>query len=246
MREILADLVAEQQALDQLLQRAPDRDWKTKTTATGWTVHDTISHLAWTEEHAKRAVHGDESITTDFASYGSVDAFNQVGVEKGRLLRHQAVIEWWRFARADVVDGLSRLQRGDRIPWVGASLSARTFATARLMETWAHGLDIQRALEREITDTPRLRHVSWLGWATLPWAFAQAGKEYHEPIRVELVGPSYARWIFGPEESEQVVKGLASDWCRVVVNRLDAADAGNLTARGEVAEMALQVARTYI
>ena len=77
MREILADLVAEQQALDQLLQRAPDRDWKTKTPAAGWTVHDTISHLAWTEEHAKRAVHDDESISTDLAAYGSVDAFNQ-------------------------------------------------------------------------------------------------------------------------------------------------------------------------
>jgi len=35
-------------------------------------------------------------------------------------------------------------------------------------------------------DTPRLRHISWLGWATLPHAFDAAGEDF-EDVRVERV-----------------------------------------------------------
>ena len=49
MHQILADLVAEQQALDQFLQTVKDRDWKTKTPAAGWDVRDQVSHLAFFE-----------------------------------------------------------------------------------------------------------------------------------------------------------------------------------------------------
>jgi uncharacterized protein (TIGR03084 family) len=245
MREILADLVAEQQGLDQLLQRVPDRVWRAKTPAAGWTVQDTIGHLAWSEEAAARVLSDDPDIASEYRAAGSLDAFNDLGITKARKLRPQAVIEWWRHQRAAVVDNLSRRSPGERIPWIAGSLSARTFATARLAETWAHGLDIHVALEREPVDTPRLRHVAWLGWATLPHAFATAGMDYPSPIRVELVGPGYARWVFGPEEADDVVRGNAGDWCRVVVRRLDPKDVENLTASGERAAEALRVACTW-
>jgi len=245
MREILADLVAEQQGLDQLLQRVPDRVWKTPTPAKGWNVQDTISHLAWSEEAAARVLEGDETLAEEYAAAGGLDAYNALGVEKGRSLRPQAVIEWWRHQRAAVVDNLSRRTADERVLWVAGTMSTRTFATARLTETWAHGLDVHVALDREPTDTPRLRHVARLGWATLPYAFEAAGEEYPEPVRVELVGPGYARWVFGPENAEHVVRGSAGDWCRVVVRRLSAEDAENLTATGEVAHRALQLAQTY-
>jgi uncharacterized protein (TIGR03084 family) len=244
MREILADLVAEQQALDQMLQRAPERDWKAKTRGSRWTVQDTISHLAWSEDYAMAALDGDEQRLTEVGEIG-VDGFNEKGVAAGRGKRPQEVIEWWRFSRAAVVDNLSRRRPDERIPWFVSDISARTFATSRLMETWAHGLDIKEALSKEIEDTPRLRHIAFLGWATLPHAFEQAGAEYSEPVRVEVVGPGYSRWVFGPDDTEQVIRGSAGDWCRVAVRRLDAADAENLTATGEVAATALRVARAF-
>ena len=142
--------------------------------------------------------------------------------------------------------GPLRAPHQTRVTWYAGPMSARTFATTRIMETWAHGLDIVVALKREVVDTPRLRHVAWLGWKTLPYAFAQAGEKYPAPIRVELVGPGYARWVFGPAESDQVVRGQAADWCRLVVRRLPAAQAENLTAVGEVARTALRVARAYV
>jgi uncharacterized protein (TIGR03084 family) len=114
------------------------------------------------------------------------------------------------------------------------------------METWAHGLDIVAALEREVADTARLRHIAWLGWKALPYAFSQAGEKYREPIRVEFVGPGYARWVFGPEGSDQVIRGQAGDWCRLVVGRLPEGRKKDLVAAGDVAATALRLARAYV
>ena len=239
MREILADLVAEQQGLDQSLQRAPDRDWKKKVGTRGWSAQDTIAYLWWTERHIAGILAGEVVPAKTLEEHGSIEAFEQAGVDNARTKRPQEVIEQWRFARADVVDALSRLGGDDRIPWLDGDVSAQTFATMRLADTWTHGLEILTALDKEITDTPRLLHVAWLGWATLPNAFLKINQEYPEAVRVELVGPGYTRWIFGPEETEYIIRGQASDWCRVVVGFIDATAAESLTATGDLAEAAL-------
>lgn len=262
MREILSDLVAEQQQLDQFLQTLRDRQWATPTPAEGWTIQDTVSHLAYTEAFAADVLErGRERI--DEEDVASVDEWTQRGVDEGRGRRHQEIIEWWRFGRADVVEALSRMVATDRVPWIYGDMSARTFATMRLMETWAHGLDIKAAILGRITpldeppedadeewedplaDTPRLRHIAALGQKTLPFAFSQAGEDYPDSgIRVEVMGPLYAAWRFGPEDTDQVIKGMAGDWCRVVVQRVEAEDTG-LKAVGEHAETALRIARAY-
>lgn len=263
MREILSDLVAEQQQLDQFLQTLRTRQWATKTPAEGWTIQDIVSHLAYTEHLAAEVIAEGES-RMKAEKITDLDEWTERGVEQGRGRRHQEIIEWWRFGRADVVDALSRMLATDRINWIHGDMSARTFATTRLMETWAHGLDVKASILGRITpldappegveeeewsdplaDTPRLRHIAYLGQQTLPYAFEQAGEEFpKEGIRVEVMGPMYAAWRFGPEDTDQVVKGMAADWCRVVVRRQDASETG-LKAVGEHAEKALEIARTY-
>lgn len=255
MREILSDLVAEQQALDQFLQRINERDWKLPTPAPGWSIHDTVSHLAYTETFAADAIeHGQSFI--DGEHLVDIDEWTQRGVDIGRGKRYQEVIEWWRNGRASVVDALSRMDSKERIPWVINSMSAKAFATLRLVETWAHGLDIQAAMEGRLPvpdeeeeeqeiDSPRLRHVAWLAHRMLPYAFEQAGEPYPEQgVRLQLMGPKYASWVYGSRESDQVIKGNASEFCRVAVHRLDAADTG-LKAIGAGAETALRIVRTY-
>jgi uncharacterized protein (TIGR03084 family) len=242
MRAILADLVAEQQALDQLLQRAPDRDWKRRTANTGWTVQDTISHLAWSEDNALLALEGNGEATPAFSVCDDGASRNDPGVAAGRGKRPQEIIEWWRHARAAVVDALSRCRPDVRIGWPTPETNGEAFAAVRLTETWAHSLDITAALSRDVEDTPRIRHVAWLAWLTLPLAFAHAEEAYSGPIRLELVGPGYARWVYGPDDSDQIVRGAAGDWCRVAVHRLRPEDSTSLTATGEIAETALRVA----
>lgn len=246
MREILADLVAEQQGLDQFLQSIDYRKWSTPTPAKGWDIQDQVSHLASSEELAFRAIDaGQEAVAAAMAEHDTIDDFTAAGVARGREMRPGQVIEWWRHARADVVDALSRMTGSERIPWLVGDMSSKTFATVRLMETWAHGLDIHAAVDSDPVATTRLRHVAFLGWATLPFAFQTAGEDYPDPIRVELRAPEYQKWVFGPEDSDQVVRGEASDWCRVVVRRVDAADT-SLVAEGEVAAKALEIARAYL
>ncbi|MFB3050161.1 MAG: DinB family protein, partial [Acidimicrobiia bacterium] len=103
MREILSDLVAEEQHLDQFLQSLADREWKKKTPAQGWTIKDQVSHLAHVEGLAAEVLEqGKKRI--DAENVTDIDEWTAVGVALGRPQRHQEVIEWWRHGRADVVD----------------------------------------------------------------------------------------------------------------------------------------------
>ena len=244
MHQILADLVAEQQAVDQFLQTIRDRDWKTKTPAAGWDVRDQVSHLAFFEEYAYNALAEGGSRLSDIDDYASGEDFTMAGALEGRKLRPQEVIEWWRGSRARVVDVLSRTDPKKRIPWFAGDMSAKAFATARQMETWAHGIDVHDAFGAEPEDTVRLKNIAWLGWRALPHAFGVAGEDYTETVRLELIGPNYAKWLFGPDDSEQLIKGRAGDWCRVAVRRRSA-HGTSLIAEGKVAEVALSVARAY-
>jgi len=245
VREILSDLVAEQQYQDQFLQRTNIRDWKLQTPSAGWSIQDTVSHLASFEEYAFNALEEGGSRLEEASRYATQAEFTLAAVRPGRSMRPQDVIEWWREARAKVVDSLSHKSPSDRVPWFAGDMSARTFATTRLMETWAHGLDIHETRGAEPEDTPRLRHIAWLAWKTLPYAFRDAGQPYEQPVRVEVIGPAYAKYVFGPEDTDQVIKGTAGEWCRVAVRRRSPDDT-SLKAQGEVAQMALKVVRAYL
>jgi len=253
MREILSDLVAEQQSLDQFLQRINERQWDLPTSAPGWSIKDTVSHLAYSERFAAEVLADGKKVVSR-VNKDDIDEWTARGVKEGRKMRYQQVIEWWRNSRADVVDALSRMDGGDRVPWFSGDMSARAYATLRLMETWAHGLDIKDAMEGRLTydeeddptaDTSRIRHVAWLAHRMLPYAFAEAGEEFPEGgIRLELMGPSYSRWVYGPEDATDIIKGIAGEWCRIAVHRMDSA-ASSLKTEGEKAEAAIKVVRTY-
>ncbi len=258
MREILSDLVAEEQQLDQFLQSLSTREWKWETPGIGWTIQDQVSYLAYVENFAAEVIaEGESRIKAE--KIKDIDEWFSRGPAEGTGQRHQEVIEWWRHGRADVVDALSRMLATDRIPWIYGDMSAKSFATMRLMETWAHGLDIKVAILERITplpedeleedeedplaDTVRLRHIAWLGHKSLQFAFEEAGETFpQEGIRVELMGPKYAAWRFGPEDTDQVIRGMAGDWCRIVVQRQNASQTG-LKAVGESAERALEIVR---
>lgn len=244
MREILSDLVAEQQFLDQFLQKITLKDWDRPTPAKGWSIRDTISHLADSAELAADALNGGSKVEV-YRTAPNLDVLRQEAVKKGRKMRPQDVIEWWRGGRAKVVEPLSHMNGEDRIAWIAGSMSARTFATMRLMENWAHGLDIYGAMKAQIEDTARIRHICFLGWKTLPYAFKAADMDY-SPVRVEVIGPAYAKWVFGPADTDQIIKGPAGEFARLAVRRIKRRDAKNLKAAGEVADTALEVVRAYL
>ncbi len=244
MRAILTDLVAEQQSFDQYLQKIPPRDWKKPTAAKGWSIQNLVAHLAHLEDIATSAVDEGTDPNAEVARAGSFEKLVKEGLKKGDSMRPQDVIEWWRLSRAATMDALWLRESEDRVMWFGGELSAKLMATFRIMETWAHGLDVYDKHGVEVEPTPRLKHVSFLGWKLLPVAFARAGEEF-EPIRVEVMGPNYSKWSFGPEGAPKI-KGPALEWCRYIVQRSPLKSCPGLVADGDVAEKALKLATAYI
>jgi uncharacterized protein (TIGR03084 family) len=124
-------------------------------------------------------------------------------------------------------------------------MAAASMATARLMETWAHGLDVTDALQLPPSESPRLQHVAHLGVRTRDFAFAQHGQPAPaEPFRVELTAPDGSLWVWGPEDAAQRVTGPALDFCLRVTRRRHRADLA-LVATGPDADRWLDLAQAF-
>jgi uncharacterized protein (TIGR03084 family) len=124
-------------------------------------------------------------------------------------------------------------------------MSARSSATGRLMETWAHGQDVADALAVTRRPTARLRHVAHLGYRTIGHGFAMHGLPApDEPFRVELSTPDGDLWTFGPEGAAERVTGPVLDFCLLVTQRRHPADL-SLHTSGELARRWLGVAQAF-
>ena len=236
---LLADLDAEQRTLDDLLASFAVDQWNASTPADGWTVHDTVAHLALAELLARGSV---------------VDDRDPVGSGPFPFAAPDdpaALLAMWRSARAGSLAAFRARDDRDRVPWGGRRMAVRSLATARLMETWAHGLDCFAAVDAPAHDTDRLVHVARLGWRSLPVAFAVAGEEPPAPpesLRVQVRAPSGATWVFGPDphDAAGTVHGDAGVWCRVVTHRWRAPEPPPLGCDGELAVAAVRVARAFL
>jgi uncharacterized protein (TIGR03084 family) len=243
---LLDDLAAEGAALDAVVAQLEDTAWLTPTPAEGWTVAMQIAHLAWTDDQALLAVTDPAAFTAavsgrDAELAGAVDAAAASGATAGPA----RLVERWRAGRAELARALAALPGGTKVPWFGPPMSAPSLATARLMETWAHGLDVTDALRVPPTVSPRLRAVAHLGVRTRDFAFAQHGLPAPaEPFRVELTAPDGDVWVFGPEDAAQRVTGPALDFCLRVTRRRHRADLA-LTATGPDADRWLDLAQAF-
>lgn len=244
--ELLADLEAEHRELYDVVAAISPDDWLTPTPAWGWDVRDTIAHLADTDELAiGTATGGDYALNTVAAQTASAEDLTFQGVRRGRKLPGAEVAAWWARTSAAIRATLAALPADTRVPW-GIGMRTPSFVTARMMETWAHGLDVRAALGVPAPDSDRLAHVAWLSTRALPYAFTVAGREMPTaPLRVELVLPSGAMWTYGPEDAADRIAGSAGEYCRVFVQRRSRADT-NLEIQGDAAEAAIAVARAYL
>lgn len=246
--DILADYEAEQQALYGVLVTVADDRWTTPTPAAGWDVRDSVAHLADTEEIAVDTMTGGpRTINAEAARYPSTEAFTESGCERGRAMSGAEVREWWWVAAARCRHTLAGLDRSTRVPW-GLGMGWRAFVTARLMEHWAHGLDIREALGAPAEDTDRLRHIAWICTNALPYAFGVAKVTPPEgrTLRVEVTGPSGDVWAFGPDDATDRITGPAAQWCRLAVQRIGRHQAPDLHAEGPLADLALTHARAFL
>jgi uncharacterized protein (TIGR03084 family) len=244
--DLLDDLEAEHRELQDVLASLTPDEWLKPTPAWGWDVRDTVAHLADTDELAiATATGGDYALNDVAARAASSEDVTYHGVLRGRRLSGAEVAAWWDHTSSAVRATLGALAPDARIPW-GIGMRTPSLITARMMETWAHGLDVRAAVGVDASDSDRLAHVAWLATRALPYAFSVAGREPPSvPVRVELALPSGTTWTYGPDDAADRIAGPAGDYCRVFVQRRSRADT-SLEIQGDAAEAAISVARAYL
>lgn len=249
MKEICSDLNWEHENLDALVSGLDPAGWQRVTFCDGWTVKDEISHLAYFDHTARLAATDADAFTRhiveDFGHIQSNEELMEVSLVDGRSMAVEALLVWWRAERRQLMDALAGLHPKDRLPWYGPPMSALSFATARLMETWAHGQDVYDVLEQKRPVSPGLRHIAHLGVKTFGWSFSNRGMEVPEtPVRVSLRAPSGEVWTWGDETAAESVAGPAEDFCLVVTQRRHVDDTA-LVCTGETARQWMQVAQAF-
>lgn len=245
LQGILADLDAETASLDRLVSGLRTETWRTPTPAEGWSIAHQIAHLAWTDEVAALAARDTEAFGALLKrAVVAPDTIDREAAE-GAAMEPGALLERWRTGRAALAEALLAVPAGQKLPWFGPPMSAASMATARAMETWAHGQDVTDALGVDHEPGPALRQVAHLGVRTRDFAYVLRDRTPPaEPFRVELLSPDGEAWAWGPDDAEQQVSGPAVDFCLLVTQRRHRDDVA-LVATGADAEAWLEIAQAF-
>lgn len=242
-----ADLVAEQDALDDIVATISDEQWDLSTPSPGWKLRDQIAHLTYFDHSGATAIltpaRFQESVDELVANarHSSVDEFTL-----GPLRDHspRELLGAWRRGREHLNDAAASLSVETRVPWYGPSMSATSFLSARLMEVWAHGTDIVDALGVQRTATNRLRHIARLGFITRKWSYLVRGEEAPTgEVRLELSASDGEIWTWGPEDADDTIGGSAEEFCLVVTQRRHVDDTSLRT--GELGRHWLERAQAF-
>ncbi len=225
LASIRRDLIAEQDALDIIVAPLTLDQWSVPTPSVRWFVADQIGHLAYFDDAAVLAIADPDAFVMKIGELLAVapngdEAMDELTLGSFRRMAPDELLGTWRTHRQRLAEASLDLDESRRVPWYGPAMGAKSFLTARLMETWAHGQDIVDAVGATRPATDRLVHIAQLGFLTRGWSYANRGLEPPtEPVRVNLTAPSGATWTFGPEDATQSVTGDATDFCLVVTQR---------------------------
>lgn len=215
------------------------------TPAAGWTVAHQLAHLTWTDEVATSATasvvpsvetaRGWDAALAEAAS--APTTFVDEGAAELAVADPTELMTRWDVGRAALVAALRATPADVRIPWFGPPMKATSMATARIMETWAHGLDVAAALDVTPETTDRIRHVCHLGVATRTFAYAGRGLPVpEEPIHVTLTAPSGAEWSWGDPAAIHRISGPAWEFAQVAVRRRHPDDTSLVATDGPTRE----------
>jgi uncharacterized protein (TIGR03084 family) len=250
VQEIVTALGEQHAELAGLLVDLSEEGWRRPTpSCPGWTVLDVVLHLAQTDEVAIESARG--SFGSELAGMfaegrsASVDEAADAMVVAERETSGAELFVRWKTSADSLRAVLATTDPSSRKQWVAGDLSARKLATTRLSECWIHSRDVAEALDIEIEPPDRLWHIARLAWRTIPYAFANAGREAPGPVALELRAPNRAVWELAPDVAPTtVIRGDAIDWCLVAGQRLKPQQTSLIADGADGAEV-LELVRTY-
>src|SRR5690606_5285533 len=152
MEKTCNDLLDEYRSLAELCDTLEPGQWALRTDFYGWTPWDESARLSYFDETARPAA-TDPAALASRARAPAPEPADGLGISPpaARKYGHLGganLPTLWRERFETLVSRLRPLDPKARLPWYGPTRSARAFATARLMECWAHGQDIWDVLGR--------------------------------------------------------------------------------------------------
>lgn len=245
--DIASDLAAEHADLDALVSSLAPDQWLLPTPSPGWTIADQVGHLGFFDHTATLAITDPtgfrEHATELVASLGEGSA--DPTLDEARTMEPGELLRWWRTARSGLIEAAASLDDESRLPWYGPPMSAKSFLTARLMETWAHGQEVYDQLGVEREDTDRIHGIATLGVKTFGWTFINRKMEVPQPAPyVRLIAPSGAIWEWNEPQENNRVEGSATEFCQVVTQTRNFADT-KLVAVGNPATRWMSIAQCF-
>ncbi len=243
MEAICDDLLAEQQALDDFVAPLDEAGWSLPTPAAGWSIRDQISHLWFFDQRAAMALRDPDEFAADTEQLVAAGG-TAASVLPGRSLTGAAMLAVWRDDRSALLSLARTVDPSARIPWYGPAMGARSFITARLMETWAHGQDVVDALGATREPTVRLKHVAHIGVRARPFSYLINGMAVPAAaVHVALTAPDGSLWEWDASADDSV-RGSALDFCLAVTQRRHLADT-SLQIAGDAATEWMRIAQAF-
>lgn len=222
--DIALDLLAEYRDLAALCDALTPAQWSTPSAFYGWTPWDEIAHLCYFDETALQSVREPEHFASEAVRLNARvvggEEFSAIQRATFGHLDGPALLTLWRAHHEALARELVALDPKARLPWYGPPMSALSFASARLMETWAHGQDVWDVARRRRPATARLKHIAHLGFTTFGWTFANRRLPVPEIVpNLVLQSPDGGTWQWGDGSSAHRVSGTAEDFCLLVTQR---------------------------
>lgn len=243
---VVDDLQTESDALDALVAPLSPEQWRLPTPAPGWTIAHQIGHLWWTDRVALLSVTDEPAFAALVAgAQDTVDTFVDDAAEEAAALPPAQLLANWRATRADLHTALRAVPEGRKLQWFGPPMSGTSMATARLMETWAHGVDVADTLGVAVVPSARMKSVAHIGVRARDYAYLVNGRTPPaDQFRVELTAPDGQLWTWGPADAAQRVRGSALDFCYLVTQRRPRAQL-DVVADGADAQEWLTIAQAF-
>lgn len=244
--DLLADLRFESDHLIQQLTGLTEQHWTLDTPSPGWDIRDQVTHLAFFDDATLTALRRPAEFRSDADALmaGGMDFPDRIA-QQHRVLPLEAVLSWFNDSRTELLGALAERTPTARLPWFGPEMSTASCATARLMETWAHGRDIYDALGIAAPPSPGLRSIAHLGVSTFKFSHTLHRISVPEvAVYVELSSHEGQSWSWGPADAANRVHGTAEDFALVVTQRRHWTQTG-LVVEGPVATQWLDIAQAF-
>lgn len=244
MQQICDDLEAEHVSLRQLIIDLDQAAWSIPTPSPGWSVRDQISHLWFFDQRASLALADADAFAADAERLMTAGG-PEASVLPGREMSGDELLARWDDDRTKLITLARTIDPSSRVPWYGPAMAARSFITARLMETWAHGQDIADAIGVNRVPTARLKHVAHIGVRARPFSYAvNQLKLPSVEVHVRLLGPGDEVWTWNDPGSTDTVCGDALDFSLAVTQRRHLDDT-DLQIEGDAAREWMSIAQAF-